>query len=111
MSRPVPLCQGFKDDGSKCGSPALRGHQLCYFHNRRAMHHSISPNHPIYTVPPLTNVRNIRKATENALRLLQQERLSKQQVAIMLRGLRIALDGLPKLQPSRKKRSQPCEPA
>ncbi len=31
---PIPLCCHLKQDGMSCGSPALRGKKLCYFHQR-----------------------------------------------------------------------------
>ena len=30
----VRLCNHLKEDGILCGSPALRGRKLCYFHQR-----------------------------------------------------------------------------
>ena len=30
----VPTCCHRKADGVRCGSPALRGQKLCYFHQR-----------------------------------------------------------------------------
>ena len=30
----IPLCQQIKKNGVRCGSPALRGKRLCYFHGR-----------------------------------------------------------------------------
>ena len=30
----IPLCNYPKPDGIACGSPALRGKQLCYYHQR-----------------------------------------------------------------------------
>jgi hypothetical protein len=30
----VPFCNHLKEDGVLCGSPALRGQKLCYFHQR-----------------------------------------------------------------------------
>ena len=30
----IPRCQGIKRNGVRCGSPALRGKALCYFHSR-----------------------------------------------------------------------------
>lgn len=30
----IPQCNFFKADGARCGSPALRGKRLCYFHAR-----------------------------------------------------------------------------
>ena len=31
----VPNCNFIKPEGVRCGSPALRGKRLCYFHARR----------------------------------------------------------------------------
>jgi hypothetical protein len=31
--KPVKLCQHIKDNGSFCGSPALRKRRYCYFHD------------------------------------------------------------------------------
>ena len=31
---PVPLCQHWMDNTTRCGSPAMRGTQYCYSHNR-----------------------------------------------------------------------------
>ena len=31
----IPQCHFIKPDGVRCGSPALRGKRLCYFHARR----------------------------------------------------------------------------
>ena len=30
----IPQCERVKKDGVRCGSPALRGKRLCYFHSR-----------------------------------------------------------------------------
>lgn len=30
----IPQCNFYKPDGARCGSPALRGKRLCYFHAR-----------------------------------------------------------------------------
>ena len=30
----IPQCNHIKRDGARCGSPALRGKALCYFHSR-----------------------------------------------------------------------------
>ena len=31
----IPQCHFYKPDAARCGSPALRGKRLCYFHARR----------------------------------------------------------------------------
>jgi hypothetical protein len=34
LPRNIPRCRFIKPDGNRCGSPALRSHRLCFFHNR-----------------------------------------------------------------------------
>lgn len=34
MTVEIPTCQATKANGFRCGSPALRGKPLCYFHSR-----------------------------------------------------------------------------
>ena len=45
MPRPQN-CQHRKRDGSRCGSPAMKGKRLCYFHHesRRAHPHRVTPS-------------------------------------------------------------------
>ncbi|HYH00684.1 MAG TPA: hypothetical protein VD837_16245 [Terriglobales bacterium] len=45
----VPQCHHRKDNGIRCGSPALRGRDFCYFHDRQRR------DHP--TRRPRTNTR------------------------------------------------------
>ena len=33
MSNPVPVCTHIKTDGTRCGSPAVAGTELCYHHS------------------------------------------------------------------------------
>ncbi|HYL13004.1 MAG TPA: hypothetical protein VEV41_08205 [Terriglobales bacterium] len=35
-----PICEHIKNDGIRCGSPALRGRSFCYFHKRWRETHS-----------------------------------------------------------------------
>jgi hypothetical protein len=32
----IPQCHYIKTDGRRCGSPAIRGKRLCFFHGRQA---------------------------------------------------------------------------
>ena len=34
ISLNIPRCSFIKADGKRCGSPALRSHRLCFFHDR-----------------------------------------------------------------------------
>ncbi len=50
----IPQCQHIKHDGIRCGSPSLRGKNLCYFHQRQARRMP-----PCY-VPPLNDRASIQ---------------------------------------------------
>ncbi len=99
----IPLCTHIKDDGIRCGSPARRGHDLCYFHDRAYRHHSIARDAACKLIPVLKNDRDIRVATTNVLRAIRQGIFKPEDVKALLYGLQIARSALP---PRRGRRRQ-----
>lgn len=86
----VRICEHIKDDGVRCGSPALRGHQLCFFHDREYRRHRIPANAGCKIVPVLKNERDIRIATTNVLRALRDGLLAPADLKAFLYGLQVA---------------------
>ena len=66
----IKLCEHIKDDGIRCGSPALRGHTLCYFHDRAFRRHSIRPDAPCH-IPIIHNKRDLEVAASQLMRGMQ----------------------------------------
>lgn len=103
----IEQCHHVKINGVRCGSPALRGHQLCYFHqnwradarsNRQAQIADGTARNSAEAVPdalpdslPLLEDANaIQCAIFNTLRELRAGRLDHRTAALMLYGLQTA---------------------
>ena len=96
-------CHHIKINGVRCGSPALRGHQLCYFHqnwradaksNRQAQIADGTARNSVEAIsddlPLLEDANAIQCAIFNTLRELRAGRLDHRTAALMLYGLQTA---------------------
>ena len=54
----APRCQHIKDNGIRCGSPALRGKQFCYHHQRAHFSRHL-PGVGGYFIPPLETPESV----------------------------------------------------
>ena len=85
-----PRCSHVHDGGQPCGSPALRGHDFCYFHER--IHHPMP--HPVKTpvafIPPLESPDAILIASTNIARAVGLGQLTDKQARNMNASLRMA---------------------
>jgi len=89
------LCDHIKDNGLRCGSPALRGRCFCYHHDREFRRLRILKTAGCKLVPGLKNPRDLRVATTNILRALRNGLLAPPDAVPMLYGLQIARSLLP----------------
>lgn len=105
----IPICEHIKDDGARCGSPALRGQTLCYYHDRDYRRHRIPPHAGCHLVPRLNTDRQIRAATRNAIRACSNGQLDKGDLKAFLYGFQVARSLLPKPQRRRKKGPPPVQ--
>ena len=90
----IPQCQHIKHDGIRCGSPALRGKDLCYFHQRQARRLP-----PCY-VPPLTDRASIQTVLSQLMRAAFAGQIEDERLRAMLYALQIAISNLRSGQPS-----------
>jgi len=97
----IPICKHIKDDGVRCGTPALRGRVLCYHHDLVYRRHRIPKNAGCKLVPSIKSHRDIRAAIKNVLRAELDGMFTSEEVAAMLWGFQIAQSLLPK--PRRKR--------
>ena len=86
----VPLCEHIKNNGIRCGTPALRGRHFCYHHDRVHRGHRIAANHSCRVIPPLRNPHNIRVAALNIIRDLRDGRIDLPTARVMAYALQIA---------------------
>ena len=90
----ISQCQHIKDDGIRCGSPALRGKDLCYFHHRRAR------RHPAFYIPPLTDRASIHVVLMEVMRAAFAGRMDDERLRTLLYALQVAISNLPNRRPA-----------
>jgi len=83
----IPQCQHIKLNGVRCGSPTLRGKDLCYFHNRvRARQES--------HIPFLEDGNAVQYALVKIMRSIMDDEIDLKKASLLLYGLQIAAANL-----------------
>jgi hypothetical protein len=91
-----PICTFRKPDGVRCGSPALYGHNYCYFHTRgyRDAMHGARARRRYSTVrfalPPLGDMRSIQDVLSQLVGALAADTIDYRRATAMLSALRMA---------------------
>ena len=80
----IPQCHHIKDDGVRCGSPALRGKDLCYFHLRQLR------QRPRLHLPLLEDRPSIQFAVTQVLRAVLEDKMDNQRLRLLLYALQVA---------------------
>jgi len=89
------LCRHVHADGRRCGSPALRAQNFCYYHNRTRL-----PNAPlagrigIFTMQPIDDRASIQIALFDILSRLTAGDIDSKLARTVLYGLQIASSNL-----------------
>ena len=92
--QPPLRCQHIKVNGVQCGSPALRDHRRCFFHDRweridpmhRRPHSALGDG----VLPALEDANSIQLALAEVMRLSIMGHIEYKVFALLLRALRIA---------------------
>jgi hypothetical protein len=114
MSRyPVSIsrCNHLKVNGTQCGSPALRGGRLCFFHNnwhdRRIQLNRIpDQNDAVFNLPVLEDANSIQVALMQVMRLILSHAIDSKSAGLLLYALQTASLNLhhTDLEPARRER-------
>ena len=80
----IPLCHHIKDNGVRCGSPALRGKALCYFHLRQRR------LRPARYIPILEDKHSIQFAATQIVRAVLEDKVDAERLRLMLYALQVA---------------------
>ena len=86
---PYKTCEHIKDDGVRCGGPALRGQPFCRFHVRLT-EPGASPGEDGYTLPLLETEQSVQIALQQMMSALLSGKLSERKAAVMLSGIKAA---------------------
>ena len=85
----MTICEHIKDNGSTCGSPALKGEVFCYFHQRlRLPRHR--PGDFEYKLPILDNPESILMAIQHITQAALDGTLEDRRARLVLSALRLA---------------------
>ena len=121
----VKICTHIKVTGIRCGSPALRGGKLCYFH-QRMIHGVPTPSKPrIHPMALIENEEAIQVALMETINAIVRNQIDLTRANLILRALSIAVRNsrrvrfdcyesemvrkLPELQPSEAQPALPQE--
>lgn len=107
-TEPIRLqCRHLFTDGRRCGSPALREEEFCYYHHtsRRPAPRRRYLNSPL-NFPALEDHSAIQDSISQILDKLAANEIEPRRAGLMLYGLQIARQNLPKPDP----RETPAEP-
>ena len=91
-----PTCSHRKSDGVVCGSPALRGKKLCYFHQRdhqRSQQLSRVRRRAetlLLHFPPLVTTQDVQLALFEVIDALAAQRIEPQRASALLFALQQA---------------------
>ena len=81
-------CQHIKDSGTRCGSPALRGFDFCFYH-RRANTPVLEPRNAEAFIPVLENGEAVGLAVTNILRALSADMIDSKKAYAMFYGIQL----------------------
>jgi hypothetical protein len=92
----VVICEHIKENGDTCGSPALRDHVFCYFHQRlRNPRHR--PGDFEYRLPTLDTPHAILIATEHIAQGALDGTIEERRARMLFSALRLAMSALDKI--------------
>jgi len=99
---PSERCQHLKVNGDRCGSPAQRDQESCYFHNRCSpvqVDVSISAVYPAcpFFLPVLEDAASIQWGVAQVCEHLLHRRLDTKKAGVLLYALQIASSNLARL--------------
>ncbi len=88
----VKVCTHIKVTGVRCGSPALRGEQFCYFHQRMMRGVSTPPNARLHPIALIENEEAIQASLMEVINALARNTIDLKRAELILRALEPAVE-------------------
>jgi hypothetical protein len=96
MSTPCPTCHHLQPTGRRCGSPALRGEQFCFYHHPTRRPPSRTPRFRTpFDLPPITDAETLQITLSEIIRRLADNTLDTKRASLLLVTLQMAKANLP----------------
>jgi hypothetical protein len=87
----VKLCTHIKITGHRCGSPALRGEQFCYFHQRMMRGVKTPPEARLHPIALIENEEAIQASLMEVINALARNTIDVRRADLILKALHIAV--------------------
>ena len=87
----VRVCTHIKVTGVRCGSPALRGEQFCYFHQRMVRGVATPPNARLHPIALIESEEAIQASLMEVINALARNSIDLKRAELLLRALHIAV--------------------
>jgi len=84
-------CTHIKVTGVRCGSPALRGEQFCYFHQRMLRGVRTPPQDRLHPIALIEDEESIQAALMEVINALMRNTIDLKRATLILRALHIAV--------------------
>ncbi len=91
LNQNVRDCQHIKVTGVQCGSPAMRGEQFCYFHQRMLRGVKTPPNARLHPIAMLENEEAIQASLMEVVNALVRNHIDLRRADLILKALNIAV--------------------
>ena len=88
----VKVCTHIKVTGVRCGSPALRGEQFCYFHQRMVRGVATPPNARLHPIALIENEEAIQASLMEVINALARNTIDLKRAELILRALEPAVE-------------------
>src|SRR5713101_3087869 len=87
----VKVCTHIKVTGVRCGSPALRGEQFCYFHQRMMHGVQMPTNARLHPIALVENEEAIQSSLMEVINALARNTIDFRRAELILKALYIAV--------------------
>jgi hypothetical protein len=85
----APRCEKVREDGTRCGSPQMKGYRYCYAHERMLQHQSQK-----LELPALEDANGIQMAIMRVQKALIDDEISEKKAGLLLYSLQMASSNL-----------------
>jgi len=90
MSVSCPTCHHIRPTGKRCGSPALRGEQFCFFHHPTRRPPTRTATRRSFDVPPISDPENLQITLSEIIRRLADNTLDTKRAGLLLITIQMA---------------------
>ncbi len=91
------LCRHVFSEGRRCGSPALRGQHLCFYHHSARQQPAAASGHAaVFTMPAIDDRAGIQLAIYSIMARIAAAEIDSKRAGLLLYGLQIASANLPR---------------